>query len=174
MKNKRRFSFRKESEGWKGVSNPLLPTPLPFNGPVPAGRKYAGRPFERHEGSPFAVAISYLISFFSIPREKREEEEEGRRIRGSPIIIPLNAFLLAYPSQMGAAVNIRKTTVLGGVSFDVLRIAKESSRALVRPTVNSYDSYLNQKSIGRDRIMGDYKSLWIACESLVRNFEWRY
>lgn len=120
MKNKRRLSFRKEGGGWKGVSNPLLS--LPFNGPISAGRKYIGRALRRDT----EVLPSQLLSRFVLFDPSRKGKE-GRRLRGSPIITPLNAFLLAHPSQMGAAVNIRKTTVLGGVSFDVLHgIAKKS------------------------------------------------
>jgi len=150
MKNKRRLSFRRG--GWKGVSNPLLS--LPFNGPIPAGRKYAGRFFR--ETRRFSLRSCYLVSFFSIPREKLKGVE-GRRIRGSPIIIPLNAFLLAHPSQMGAAVNIRKTTVLGGDFFDVLHRV-ERIRAfrglLTLEFLRLLSQRTRQKSIGCDRMMG--------------------
>lgn len=139
---------------------PVFPSLL--TAPYPQGANTREGPSERREGSPFAVAISYLVSFFSKSLAKSVKGVERGRLRESPIITPLNAFLLAHPSQVGAAVNIRKTTVLGGVFFDVLQgIARESG---LFEGCSPYGGVLRflpprtcQKSIGR--MVRDSKSL---------------
>lgn len=61
---------------------------------------------------------------------------------------------------MGAAVNIRKTTIFGGISFDVLHgIARRSW--VVRSTVDFCDSYLSEYGKSPSVAVewwGDYKS----------------
>lgn len=107
--------LEEKTEDEKVSLTPFFPCPLMALYPQGANTPFGGRPFG--ETWRFSLRRYYLVSFFSIPREKCKGKEDTR---GSPIIIPFNAFLLAHPSQMGAAINIRKTAVFSGISFDAL------------------------------------------------------
>lgn len=132
-------------------------SPLPIL-TYPQGAEYAERGWRDAKGLPLLSRISFR-SFRSLGKRK----EGCGRIQRRLIITPLNAFLLAHPSQMGTAVNIRETAVLCGVSFDVLHGITRGS-VILHGLCSLYGESLRfsskkrPKSIARGRMMRDYKS----------------
>lgn len=138
--------MRKEKWGGrKGASSPISFSPYLLTISHILRARIRGKRVGDTLGRDAKALPSRLLSRISFRSFRSLGKRKGgvRRIRRSPIITPLNAFLLAHPSQMGAAVNIRETAVsrrrfLRRFTRNHKRVGDSSW--VVRSMVNSCDS----------------------------------